>query len=83
MRSVSAASVPTGVGRGTGSLSQTGSQVRQGRRGCWHSLVVVHPKKQFQNVVTGATSLCAASEFLIFVVCLLLFKTIQCVGEND
>lgn len=48
--SVSAASVPGGVGGGTRSLGQTGSQGRQGRQGCWHTLVVIHPRNSADTV---------------------------------
>lgn len=48
--SVSAASVPGGVGGGTRSLSQTGSQGRQGRQGCWHTLVVIHPRNTVNTI---------------------------------
>lgn len=44
--SVSAASVPTGVGGGgAGSLSQTVSQGYR-REGCWHTLVVMSPENE-------------------------------------
>lgn len=42
MGSVSTASVPSGVGGGTGSLGQTWSQ-RQRRQGRRHTLIVIHP----------------------------------------
>lgn len=40
----SAASVPAGVGGGTGSFGQAGSQGRQRGQGQWHTLVVIHPR---------------------------------------
>lgn len=42
MGSVSTASVPRGVGGGTGPLGQTGSQWQR-RQGGRHTLVVIHP----------------------------------------
>lgn len=45
--SVSAFSVTTRVGGGTGTLSRAGTQ---GREGGWHTLVVIHPNKPGRKI---------------------------------
>lgn len=53
---VSAPSVPSGVGGRTRSFSQAGSQRRQRRQGCRHTLVVVHPRNRRSEFNLGEQS---------------------------